>query len=154
MKRFSYLDRTHLLQELSGSLSQILCFTICISLYTQRDLRILRTNKEIRTMGSYVYHYCFLSSRAYQNRYQVLGITPRVPGFISWVVDLEALGPGSWIRGPEVLLSLVLGPGSWGLGFRILGAHFRLCPLQVHYFLILKILRSLFMKLRKIKHCL
>ena len=98
-------------------------------------------------MGSYVYHYCFLSSRAYQNRYQVLGITPRVPGFISWVVDLEALGPGSWIRGPEVLLSLVLGPGSWGLGFRILGAHFRLCPLQVHYFLILKILRSLL-------HCL
>ena len=117
-------------------------------------------------MGSYVYHYCFLSSRAYQNRYQVLGITPRVPGFISWVVDLEALGPGSWIldlgswiRGPEVLWSrflgsLVLGPGSWGLGFRVLGAHFRLCPLQVHYFLILKILRSLFMKLRKIKHCL
>ena len=30
MKRFSYLDMMHLLQELSGSLSYILCFTIYI----------------------------------------------------------------------------------------------------------------------------
>ena len=46
----------------------------------------------------------------------VLVITPRIPGFISWVVDLEVLGPSSWIldRGSQVL-----GPGSQVLGSQV-----------------------------------
>ena len=72
----------------SGSLRYNLCFTIYISLpdnpkYTLREV--------------IVYHYRFLSSKAYQNRYQVVRIGPEVPGSISWVVDLEVLGPGSWV---------------------------------------------------------
>ena len=51
----------------------------------------------------------------------VLVITPRIPGFIYWVVDLEVLGPSSWILD---LGSQVLGPGipglaSWGPGSSI-----------------------------------
>ena len=80
--------------------------------------------------------YRFLSSRAYQNIYQVLGINPGATGSISWVVNIEVLGPRSW--GPESW-----SPGSWipsygfrvldpgsrflGHGFWVLGPHFRLC---------------------------
>ena len=60
MKRFRYIDRMHTLYELPDSLSYILCFTIYITLldnpkYTLREV--------------IVYHYRFLSSKAYQNRY-------------------------------------------------------------------------------------
>ena len=46
----------------------------------------------------------------------VLVITPRIPGFISWVVDLEVLGPSSWILdlGSQVLGSQVPSPGVLG----------------------------------------
>ena len=98
MTRFRYLDSVHPIQELSGSLSYILCVTIYISL---RDI----PNYTIRQV--IVYHYCFLFSKAYRNRYQVIEIGPGVPGSISRVVDLEVLGPGSWVPGPE---SQVLGP--------------------------------------------
>ena len=59
-----------------------------------------------------VYHYRFLSSKAYQNTYQVIRIGPVVPGSISWFVDVEVLDPGSQIL---------------GTGFWVPGPHFRLC---------------------------
>ena len=48
----------------------------------------------------------------------VLGITLGVPAFISWVVDLE-----------------VLGLGSWGAGSRVPGPFFRLCLTEQLLFL-------------------
>ena len=104
MKYFSYLDRMHLFQELPGSLSYISCFTICIP---------LRHNRKYTLWEVILYHYCFLCSIAYQNRYRVLRITTEVPGFISWVVDLEVLGLESW--GPGTWGPGSLGPGSWVL---------------------------------------
>ena len=88
MKHFIYLDRMYPLQEHSGSLSYILCFTIYISLHD---------NPKYTLRKVIVYHYRLLSSKVYQNRYQVIGIGPGVPGSICWVVDLEVLGPGSWV---------------------------------------------------------
>ena len=90
MKRFRYLDRMHPLQELSGSLSYVLCFTIYISLHDNPKYTLRKVN---------VYQYYFLSSKAYQNRHYVIGIGPGVPGSISWVVNLAVLGPGSWVPG-------------------------------------------------------
>ena len=54
MKHFRYLDRMHLLYELSGSLSYILCFTIYI---------YLRDNPKYTLREVIVYHYRFLSSK-------------------------------------------------------------------------------------------
>ena len=55
---------------------------------------------------------------------------------LSWVVDLEVLGPGSRVPGSWFLSP---GVGSWGrvlgswvLGFRVLGPHFRLCHWAHH----------------------
>ena len=45
----------------------------------------------------------------------MLGNTPEILGFISWVVDLEVLGSGFW--GPG---SWVLDPGVLGLRSRVL----------------------------------
>ena len=48
------------LYELSGSISYTLCFTIYIS---------LRHNPKYTLQEVIVYHYRFLSSKAYQNKY-------------------------------------------------------------------------------------
>ena len=98
MTRFRYLDSVHPIQELSGSLSYILCVTIYIS---------LRDNPNYTIRQVIVYHYSFLFSKAYRNRYQVIEIGPGVAGSISRVVHLEVLGPGYWVPVPE---SQVLGP--------------------------------------------
>ena len=63
------------------------------------------------------YHYRFLSSKAHQNRYYVL---QGYQFYISWVVDLEVLGPGS--PGLESW-----GPRFWVPGYRVLGIYSRLC---------------------------
>ena len=60
MKGFRCLDRVHPLQELSRSLSYISCFTSYAS---------LRDNPKYTQWEVFVYHYRFLSSKAYQNRY-------------------------------------------------------------------------------------
>ena len=87
MNSFRYLDRMHP-QELSGSLSYI--FTIQIP---------LRHNPKYTLRDVIIYHYLFLFSKAYQNRYLVIGIGPGIPGSKSWFVDLEVFGPGSRILG-------------------------------------------------------
>ena len=81
-------------------------------------LHLLRHDPKYTLWEVIAYHYRFLSSRAYQNRYMVLGITLGVPAFISWVVDLE-----------------VLGLGSWGAGSRVPGPFFRLCLTEQLLFL-------------------
>ena len=101
MKRFRYLNRMHPLQELCGSLRYVLCFTIYIS---------LRHNLRYTLQEVVVYYHRFLSSKAYQNRYQVIGIGPGVPCFISWMVALERLGPRYQILGFGYR---VLVPGPW-----------------------------------------
>ena len=108
MKRFKHLDKMRPLYELSCSLSQILFHYLH-----------LRGNPKYMLQEVIVYHYRFLSSKAYQNKNQVIGTGPGVHSSISWVVDLEVFGPGSRILGsgsrvldPE---SRVLGSGSWVL---------------------------------------
>ena len=74
--------------EFSGSLNYNLCFIIYISLHD---------NPKCTLWEVIVYHYRFLSSKVYRNRYYLIGIGPGVPGSISWAVDIEILGPGSWV---------------------------------------------------------
>ena len=98
LKRFRYLNRMHPLQELCGSLRYVLCFTIYIS---------LRHNLKYTLQEVVAYYYRFLSSKAYQNRYQVIGIGPGshvlYPGW--WLLNVWVQGTRSW----------VLGIGSWFL---------------------------------------
>ena len=81
----------NLSQDLSGSLSYISCFTIYISLHD---------NPKYTLREVVVYHYRFLSSKAYQNRYQTMAINPGGSRSISWFVDIEVLGLGSRILRP------------------------------------------------------
>ena len=78
-------------QDLSGSLSYISCFIIYI---------YLRDNPKYTLREVVVYHYRFLSSKAYQNRYQTMKINPGGSRSISWFVDIEVLGLGSRILRP------------------------------------------------------
>ena len=78
-------------QNLSGSLTYISCFTIYISLHD---------NPKYTLREVVVYHYRFLFSKAYQNRYQTMAINPGGSRSISWFVDIEVLGLGSRILRP------------------------------------------------------
>ena len=61
----------------------------------------LRDNPKYTLQKVILYHYRFLSSKAYQNRCHVIRIGPGVPGSVSWVMDLEVLGPRSRVTGPR-----------------------------------------------------
>ena len=123
MKRFRYLDKMHPLQELSGSFSYILCFTILISLY-----------HNISLWEVIFYQYRFLSTKVYQNKRKtelVQGSQVLHPGWR--ILEFWVQRPGSWVLCPGswvlCLGSRVSGPGSWfpGPGSWVLDPHFRLC---------------------------
>ena len=89
--RFRNGDRMNPSQDLSGSLSYISYFIVYIS---------LRDNPKYTLPEIVVYHYCFLSPKAYQNRYQTKAINPGGSRSISWLVDIGVLGLGSRILRP------------------------------------------------------